>query len=278
MSIRGLLWACVVLGVAGAAAGSEPSTRLSDEEVALLDQARREGARMHLHDRAAANATDALQADRRRFKRHAGQLGGWVTESVAGDLMRVSFLDRSEGGSRQVIARVMVDGKGKVRGKPQWQDPPVPASVRQNAAANAVRQAGAAAFERCADRYNSIVMPARDAPGWVVWLLPATTDAAVIPFGGAQRFEFDASGDTLRGQRGYTRTCVKLQRPGEGAEVAMMVTHLMDPVPTALHVHAALSYGLPFFVGTSDRRIWAVEGAQIRLVRDGEKDAPAADD
>jgi hypothetical protein len=54
--------------------------------------------------------------------------------------------------------------------------------------------------------------------------------------------------------------------------VSIFVTHLLDDIPTEAHVFWSLWAGKPMYVGTPDRRIWAIEGGRIRLARSGGSD------
>jgi hypothetical protein len=48
----------------------------------------------------------------------------------------------------------------------------------------------------------------------------------------------------------------------------MVVTHLLDPVPTEIHMFTSLTSGLPLFVGIGDPpRMYEVSNRGIRLVR-----------
>jgi hypothetical protein len=49
--------------------------------------------------------------------------------------------------------------------------------------------------------------------------------------------------------------------------VAYFFTHIVSDTPVETHVFASLSYGVSFFVGTSDRSIWTVEKGTIKKVK-----------
>jgi hypothetical protein len=56
-------------------------------------------------------------------------------------------------------------------------------------------------------------------------------------------------------------------RPPAGAKsAALFITHLLDPVPTEIHVFSSLVAHVPVMVGTRDGRIWAVDGTRIAPV------------
>ena len=62
-------------------------------------------------------------------------------------------------------------------------------------------------------------------------------------------------------------------RPPNRKDVqGMMLTHLLDPTPTEIHVFLSRSYGRPFFIATTENELlWKVDGSHIELVDTGEK-------
>src|SRR6218665_3412790 len=94
-------------------------------------------------------------------------------------------------------------------------------------------------------------------------------EAHIFPFGGHTRATFSASGELLS-QRAFTNTCIALSdRPPEGSsEVsALVITHLLDPIPTEIHVFMSIWMRMPVFVSTGDpMRVWEVNGDHISLV------------
>ena len=73
--------------------------------------------------------------------------------------------------------------------------------------------------------------------------------------------------------RRFTNTCLELPLPNAAQRremVALGVTHLLDPLPTEIHVFSSLAAKMPVAVGTSDGRTWWVEGTAVRLIgKDG---------
>jgi len=62
----------------------------------------------------------------------------------------------------------------------------------------------------------------------------------------------------------------KATRPNEAKPSALVITHLLDPQPTEVHVFEQFSVGVPVYVGiASTRSMWKVEGGQIVQVDDG---------
>ena len=111
----------------------------------------------------------------------------------------------------------------------------------------------------------------REGGGWIVYLLPGTTKQGIVPIGGSYRLELDAAGDRVVTQRGFTRSCITLENPPDSA--AMMITHLLDPRPTEVHVFWSLWAGKPMFVGTSTG-LWKIEDGRVTMSSRSEKKGP----
>ncbi len=124
----------------------------------------------------------------------------------------------------------------------------------------------------CSERRpNFAVIPPEtiDDPVDLYVMTPQTEDDQ-LPVGGHTRFTLDRDGKLLR-HRKFTTTCIAVStaHSGEAEEqlTGLVVTHLLDPIPTEIHVFTALAAGLPVFVGTHDpERVWEVTGKGIRLM------------
>jgi hypothetical protein len=92
------------------------------------------------------------------------------------------------------------------------------------------------------------------------------TDTNVLPFGGHHKLTLDKDGRIL-GQRRFTNSCLgmPLSEPGQPRPVALGITHLIDPLPTEIHVFSAMAAGLPVVVGAGDA-VWEVSGDAIRFL------------
>src|SRR5690349_24950432 len=89
-----------------------------------------------------------------------------------------------------------------------------------------------------------------------------------FPFGGHYLIPVDPSGRAGAARR-FAKTCIEIGRlPGaSGSEpAALVISHLLDPIPTEIHVFSSLVARLPVFVATLDKRVWIVDGTRIRLV------------
>lgn len=232
---------------------------------ALLD-AEATGRAIYLHDQAAALASDAvmtLKAFRQDGKQ--GRLGGWITEQRDEGIV-VTFL--SSDAEPRARYRVTVGSEGRVIGDPQALAESAPLTPYELGAARARNTAAHAEFAPCSRSYNTVVLAdPREGGGWIAYLLPGTTKHGVIPIGGSYRLDMDATGLQRLKQRPFTKTCIALESPPEDKAretVAVMITHLLDPVPTEVHVFWSLWSRTPMFVVTSEGN-WLIEEGKITL-------------
>jgi len=232
-----------------------PARLSAAEESAALASAESTGATIYRHDQAAAVATDAALG-LRRFKKDK-RVRGWITEQQ-GNAIVVTFLD----GTPAALYRVTVEGG--VAGAVTALDAPAVLSPYEAGAATARSLALNAPFQACSRSYNSVVLPGSSpAEDWVVYLVPGTTKSNVVPIGGT--FRFGVKGSQLVSQRAFTRTCIAL--PSDPRAEALMITHLLDAVPTEAHVYWSIWARKPIYVVTPpDGTVWSVQGDHIKLV------------
>ncbi len=235
-----------------------PKELPTGHELEAIGSAEKMGLTIYRHDHAAAVATDAA-LKLRAFKKDR-RVKGWITQEQQ-DQIVVSFIDRKPA----ALYRIVVSNDG-VAGPVEVLKSPTALTEYESGAAAARSAALATNFERCSKNYNSVVLPIAETSEkkWLVYLLPGTTKDHVIPLGGTFRFEID--GAKVIAQRGFTRSCIALEsKPGA---VALMITHLMDPVPTEVHVFWSLWGKTSMFVGTtSNGNVWGVEGNKIVLLK-----------
>ena len=271
IAVRGAWWLAAFMVVPFAHAQEDAPAALGDAQVAqaILD-AEAKGRAIYLHDQAAAVATDAvmkLKAFRQDGKR--GQLAGWITEQRDEGIV-VTFL--SSESIPRARYRATVASDGRVTGEVEALEEPAALSSYELGAARARATAATAKFESCSKTYNSVVLrDDREGGGWIAYLLPGTTQHGVVPIGGSYRLDLDATGEKVVGQRGFTRSCIVLENPRDA--VAIMITHLMDPVPTEVHVFWSAWARKPMYVGTSQGS-WKIENGRIALMNrrgDGKK-------
>jgi hypothetical protein len=134
---------------------------------------------------------------------------------------------------------------------------------------------------------NAAVIPGKTSSDPVsVYIMTPQTSAGVFPLGGHNRV--DVKDGKVVSKRAFTKGCINFNRselmkdaPKGATPVGMVVTHLLDPVPTEIHVFSVLAAQLPLYVGVSDGRLLAVEfvsrSARIRLLQDKQAEALQAE-
>ncbi|WP_421569430.1 hypothetical protein [Stenotrophomonas sp. PD6] len=266
MSARCLLLATLLLACSTAhaddTAPAPPPPLSAADTAAALSRAERLGQAIFLHDLAAERATDAIAAQHRAFRKDK-RVRGWITEEHDGRF-RVSYIDATPA----VLYRAEMTPDGTLIGKVEVLAEPAPLSAYEAGAAAARALAMTTQVMQCAKNYNSVVLPEGD-DRWAVYLLPGTTLPNVVPLGGSHRV--DIADGKITASRGFTRSCIQLDRapPAQRTElVGMMVTHLLDPTPTEVHVYWSLWARTPMFVGTGEDAIWKIENGRIRRVED----------
>jgi hypothetical protein len=240
---------------------------MSEAEQRAVNAARSLGVLIFLHDRAAAIGTDEVRKLKGFDKDQ--RLHGYITER-RGDAIRVTFYGAQAGAADAPLYRVTVPNSGA----------PPPAEVVATAVLLSRYEAGAVAARKlalaeppepvCSMQYNSVVIPAAEGGpvGWAVYLLPGTTDAKVLPVGGAHRMEINPDATRVVSRRAFTRSCLTVANDPQA--VALSLTHLLDPQPTELHVFWSLRLRKPLMVSTPPAgSLWAVSGQGIRLVERG---------
>lgn len=255
--IRSLLLVLCALGVTTARANEPEAPRtLSPQETATLHADEVVGRAIYLNNRAAAVATDAaLKLDAFRKER---RVRGWITQAH-GDAVTVTFIDTTPA----ALYRATVSDGGKLVGKVQAYATPQPLSPFEAGAAAARTAALGVKFQPCSARYNTVVLPLGATPDgkWLVYLLPGTTKQGVVPIGGTYRINIDQS--TIVSQRPFTKSCIALE--DDPRAVGLMITHLLDPTPTEVHVFWSLWAHKDMYVST-DGAVWAIHDGHIRLV------------
>jgi hypothetical protein len=101
-----------------------------------------------------------------------------------------------------------------------------------------------------------------------VYVLTPQEQTSVFPFGGHHRVRISASGQVLERRR-FTNTCVNMPiRDQRGNQpVGLNISHLLDPIPTEIHVFLSIWTGLPLGVATpASNRVWMIENERIRII------------
>jgi hypothetical protein len=225
---------------------------------------------MYLFDRAAWLTSDdvlaRLPADRQ------AEIGGWIVTPLANGV-HVDYFGKDAAANRVIYG---ADVKGEAISNaavyPATSEPalkePALQMVRALRAARDV-MARHADWHSCANApLNTVVLPP-DSNGIVaVYFLTPQTEMNSFPLGGHYEVDIGRDGSTAYA-RSFTKTCLTISKSpsATGAQpAALIVTHLLDPQPTEIHVFEQYYIGIPIFVGTGPNTFWEVESGTIKKV------------
>lgn len=223
------------------------------------------GRMIYAFDRAAWVSSDVLTAV--VPKDQLGSIGGYVVEPADAQTLRVTYY---RGSAAAAQAFFVVDVRGGKVVRKQLLAIPVALTADQALLARARDVAAERARERayrpCTPApFNTVALPLGKGGPVAVYLLSAQQDAATFPMGGHYRVVVGTDGKVLA-SRPYSVSCVNVtlpKLPAGARPVGIMVNHLLDPVPTEVHVFASYSLKTPVFVSTSDKQVWEVQGGTI---------------
>ncbi len=225
-----------------------------------VHQAERLGRAIFDQDLASSRATDALieamgdEPDPR--------IDGWITRR-RGQGWLVEFFGPSPQGF-VALWQVEVNGFG-TKMPTRALNPPELLDAEGAGMAKARETAIAQPFHACSNRYNTVVLPGSliEQPGYLVYLLAATTARGEWIVGGHQRFLISADGARVVQHRPLSRGCLAVPAsPSENHASSAWVTHVIGDAPAETHVFLSLLHQAPLYVGTR-RGIWKVAGEKI---------------
>ena len=201
-------------------------------------------------------------------------ISGWIAEP-AGNGTTVTFYADSPEGPSAVYRGNLLGGRVVSREVFAAAERPAltPIQARMAAARAATDELPHGA---CSPQpFNVLVVPPQAVGEPVdVYQMSAPTERGRFPLGGHFRSTVAADG-SVADTRGFTNACLDLEVPAvaSGERPAPIgVTHLLDPMPTEVHMVVAQLAGRPLLVATGEpQRIWLVTGDRIAEVR-----APAA--
>jgi len=258
-------------------AGLLSSANASTSPESAVGRAERRGLAMFMYDRAAWVSSDdliaRLPADRR------SEVGGWIVSPKA-DKLHVDFFAKTE--PRHVVYSVDVSGQilSDAKVYPQNDEPLLREPALRMAHALIVAREELAKHREwrpCAPApFNTVVLPPENDNVIPVYFLTPQTENGSFPFGGHYEIDVAADGQVVSA-RAFSKACIALTKaagPHEAKPAALVITHLLDPQPTEVHVFEQFSVGVPVYVGiASTRSMWKVESGQILQVDDGLKAA-----
>jgi hypothetical protein len=237
---------------------------LSKNEVQLIKEAEEIGRMIYEKDKFAAWATDLM------FERvpnpNGGGIRGWITCKRGADYVVLFVSPLGD----ELMSPYQVVFKGQRH--PQFIHKKRLLSEEEAAMFRARRHFMDIIKEPCSEKYNTVVLPIKNEDGWLVYALAATTNPQTIVVGGHYRATISNNGNDILSQRGFTKSCLNLSTdpsdmPSGAEPAAYTVSHLLDDVPTEIHVFLSLVYRKPFYVITRDDRLWRIEGDTIKLLK-----------
>ena len=239
-----------------------------------MRQAAARGRELYLYDQAAWHATDRF---REEFDfENASFMRGYVV--VPRDDGRLDTVFYGEVDGRLVeVARYTVDGKRVEEGGllPENARPPLSeiAMRMANARQTAAEEMRARKYALCANPpVNTLVLPPREDGSITVYILTQPTANDKYPMGGHYRFELGADGK-VRDSRRFMNTCFDAAfgqaagAPAGSTLSSIVLSHLLDPQPTEIHVFASYYLPVTLMVATTENRLmWSVRQGSIGYI------------
>lgn len=251
----------------GTTALAKPPPAPSVAEQAAISRAAERGRLIYAYDQAAWHATDEMM--RRIPTASLPADGGWVVEPQ-GDLLRVTYYG-VEGEAIYALFRADMRGSKVVQSRVFAADD-YRTLTRETLALVRARQVAMShgnGKARCTSGpFNVVVLPRQAGQPTSVYLLSSMATAGEYPFGG--HYEIDVAPDgAVVSERAFTQACLNMGPPptGSGGEAIAVISHMLDPTPTEIHVFLSLWMGKPVAVITAPKQGWSVSGDQIEPVQ-----------
>ena len=249
--------------LASQAAAAAPPTRMSLDEQAQLQLSLDRGAMLYTYDQAAWHSTDALVED--LTKTETGNVRGWVVTRESG-LDKATYFGL-DGNTPYRLYSASWDGKAitaRDKADPARREP-LSAEELRLARALLVARPVASKFARCGPSpFNTVTLPGKtETDPILIYFMTPQTKKDSYPLGGHYRVE--VRDGTVVSDRAFTKSCLKLSvlAPVAGGKPkALVVTHLLDTVPTEIHVFHVFASSLPLYVGVTDKRLYGVDVRQ----------------
>jgi hypothetical protein len=252
-NVMRLVLGLVVAALAGSALAAD------NAEEAAIERAIVRGKHLYDYDEAALLGSDALTT--RLTPEARAQLRGVVVEPV-GDSLRATYYGLHGDDPFSIYTAVYKDEAVAS----DHATAPGENTRLSNTALELYRARAAAEGAprlSCSDRPANVVVLPPETPGGpvAVYRLTPQVEDASYPFGGHSRVE--VTDGKVGASREFTRGCLLMDlRPQGGRGEALVVSHVLDPQPTEIHVFISLTLQQPVFVITGER-LWLVQGAKI---------------
>lgn len=262
--LEALLGLTILLApVPAAAQALPPAPAMTAEQQRQTAWATERGRLLFALDRAAWVGTDDA-LERIPNADTANLIGYIVDRAPDGQLATIFFGE--EGGQLVAAYRGKVGPAGIVSREVFRPSQRPLLSEGQRRLARAMQQFRAMSVElsMCADaRPNIAIVPPATPDGPIdIYVMTPPVEADVLPFGGHHRFTLGPDGAVLN-RRAFTNGCLNVETDNDA--ISLVVSHLLDPHPTEIHMFSALALGKPVYVST-ERILWKVDAGGIRLL------------
>lgn len=245
--------------------GDNPSAQKGKYEIPVelkdsVEKSKRVGIEIFERDTAAWKGTDLFLE--MGLLQSNPALKGWITEDLGEAGYAVTFIGE-KGGHYVGFYRAQVHNGIPDADSYIVNDAGFDLSKDQLSRFKARLLAGQLDFMRCSERYNTVVT-GQNSENKTVYLLASSTQHGEIFAGGNHQVLVDPSGDKVIEHLPLSKSCLTMQKQDNA--VALTVTHLVSPVPTAVHVFQSLQHDIPFYVLTVENGyIWYVDGDNISI-------------
>jgi len=243
-------------GVEAPAAAAAPVVEGAD-----TDQLARRGRLIYILDQVAWRSSDLLMKDLPKARQK--ELAGWIVDRDD-DAFTAIYYGLKDGAPYSIFTARYKQAKLVTSGEVKAGEPGALTSrqarliATREAATQWVRTEGK--LPRCSDKpFNIVVIPSASETGRVqVYVLTPQTKTGAYPFGGHYRVTVDSDGK-VSGSRAFMKSCMTQELPPNAA--AAMVSHLLDPQPTEIHVWLSRWMRKPVFVMVAKPdQLWKVTG------------------
>ena len=201
----------------------------------------------------------------------AAGIAGWIAEPEGNGVAVTFYAEGADGTPPGALFKANVLG-GRVVSREVFlagSRPPLPLLQARMAAAR--RAAAGQDHSPCGgDQFNYLVVPPRTVDGAIdVYQISPQLARGRLPVGGHFKTSVAADGSIVS-TRGFTNRCLDVEVPDVAAGTRpppLAVTHLLDPLPTEIHVLLSILAGRPLLVVADDpQRLFAVTSEGIAEV------------
>ena len=196
---------------------------------------------------------------------------GWIAEPAGNSMLVTFYADGEADAAPKAVYRATVLG-GRVTSREIFLGADRPALSPPQARMAAARTASEnAELRACTSQpFNVLVVPPASPSAPVdVYRISTPAQRGRFPLGG--HFRSTVAADGAVETRAFANACAMIDAPAvpEGQQAPPIgVTHLLDPLPTEVHLLLAQTVGRPLLVVAGEpQRLWLVTGDRLAEVR-----------